>query len=65
MVKSKNIAARLNTMDDVKPCFVLDACAVLRAAQGEAGMEVVRDATLLTADPEFAALGERLRRIAV
>jgi hypothetical protein len=52
-------------MDDVKPCFVLDACAALRAAQGEAGMEVVRDATLLTADPEFAALGERLRRIAV
>lgn len=30
-------------MPSVKPCYVLDACALLRVAQSERGMEKVRD----------------------
>lgn len=30
-------------MQTVKPCYVLDACALLRFAQAEPGSEVVRD----------------------
>ncbi|MDP2792681.1 MAG: PIN domain-containing protein [Sulfurisoma sp.] len=57
-------------MQSVKPCYVLDACALLRVAQSERGMEKVRDFLYAAARGECEMLmhqinlGEVVYRIA-